>query len=157
MTECTVELDVGSVILAPGFEEFDATRKGEFGYGRYPNVVTSVQFERMLSAAGPFEGHVVRLTDGTEAKRIAWIQCVGSRDATCGNEYCSSVGCLYSIKEAVIAKEHANGVDCHIYTMDVRTFGKDFEAYYERARNDYGVSFRRARVRSAAPALSVRA
>ncbi len=81
MKEQTIELEVGSVILTPGFEEFDARRKGEFGFGRYPNVVTSVQFERMLSAAGPFEGHVIRLSDGREAKRIAWIQCVGSRDS----------------------------------------------------------------------------
>ena len=85
MEEQTITLDVGSVILTPGFEEFDAKRKGEYGFNRYRNVLTSVQFERMLSAAGPFAGHVVRRDDGKEAKRIAWIQCVGSRDAKCGN------------------------------------------------------------------------
>jgi heterodisulfide reductase subunit A-like polyferredoxin len=86
MQERTVELDVGSVILAPGFEEFDAKTKGEFGFGRYPNVLTSVQFERMLSAAGPFEGHVIRPSDHKPAQRVAWIQCVGSRDSKCGND-----------------------------------------------------------------------
>ncbi|MEK7993639.1 MAG: FAD-dependent oxidoreductase, partial [Planctomycetota bacterium] len=94
MTEQMIELEAGSVVLTTGFREFDASRKGEFGWGRYPNVVTSVQFERMLSAAGPFEGHVLRLSDGREAKNIAWIQCVGSRDSSCGNEYCSSVCCM---------------------------------------------------------------
>ena len=106
MRERTVTLDVGSVILTPGFKEFDASRKGEFGYGRHANVVTSVQFERMLSAAGPFEGHVIRLSDGREARRIAWIQCVGSRDSTCGNEYCSSICCMMATKQAVVASDH---------------------------------------------------
>ncbi len=98
MTERVIELDVGSVILTPGFEEFDAVKKGEYGYGRYPNVITSVQFERMLSASGPFDGHVIRRSDGNPATRVAWIQCVGSRDTRCGNEYCSSVCCMVSTK-----------------------------------------------------------
>ena len=107
MGERTVELEVGSVILAPGFEEFAAEKKGEFGFGRYPNVLTSVQFERMLSASGPFEGRVIRRSDGREAKRIAWIQCVGSRDTRCGNEYCSSVCCMVSTKQALVATDHS--------------------------------------------------
>ncbi len=134
MTERTVELEVGSVILTPGFEEFDAGRKGEFGWGRYPNVVTSVQFERMLSAAGPFQGHVVRLSDGREAKNIAWIQCVGSRDSSCGNEYCSSICCMASTKQAMVAAEHVDGFDATIFYMDIRAHGKDFDLYYERAK-----------------------
>jgi heterodisulfide reductase subunit A-like polyferredoxin len=134
MRERTVTLEVGSVILTPGFDEFDASRKGEFGYGRYPNVVTSVQFERMLSAAGPFEGHVIRLSDRSEARRIAWIQCVGSRDSTCGNEYCSSICCMMATKQAMVAGDHVEGLDATIFYMDIRAHGKDFDQYYERAK-----------------------
>ena len=116
MTERIVELDVGSVILAPGFEEFDAAKKGEYGYNRYPNVITSVQFERMLSASGPFDGHVIRRSDGQPAKRVAWIQCVGSRDTRCGNEYCSSVCCMVSTKQSMIAADHLPGLEATIFT-----------------------------------------
>ncbi len=135
MQEKTIELDVGSVILAPGFEEFAAEAKGEFGFGRYPNVVTSVQFERMLSAAGPFEGHVVRLSDGRQARRIAWIQCVGSRDSSCGNEYCSSICCMATTKQAMVAMEHVSGLEATVFYMDIRAHGKDFDQYYERAKS----------------------
>jgi len=134
MKEKTIELEIGSVILTPGFEEFAAETKGEFGFGRYKNVLTSVQFERMLSAAGPFEGHVVRRSDGRQAKRIAWIQCVGSRDSSCGNDYCSSVCCMASTKQALIAREHVDGLESTIFYMDIRAHGKDFDQYYERAK-----------------------
>ncbi len=134
MPERDVELEVGAIIMTPGFEEFDAKRKGEFGWGRYPNVVTSVQFERMLSAAGPFEGHVIRLADGREAKNIAWIQCVGSRDSSCGNEYCSSICCMAATKQAMVANDHIDEMDATIFYMDIRAHGKDFDQYYERAR-----------------------
>jgi heterodisulfide reductase subunit A-like polyferredoxin len=130
----TVELDIGSVILAPGFEEFDAARKGEFGFGRYPNVLSSVQFERMLSASGPFDGHVIRRSDGQPARRVAWIQCVGSRDTRCGNEYCSSVCCMVSTKQAIVAADHLPGLEATVFYMDVRAHGKDFDQYYERAK-----------------------
>jgi heterodisulfide reductase subunit A-like polyferredoxin len=135
MRERTVELEVGAVVLTPGFEEFDASRRGEFGHGRYPNVITSVEFERMLSAAGPFEGHVVRLSDGREAKKIAWIQCVGSRDTRCGNEYCSSICCMASTKQAMVAQDHTPGLEATIFYMDIRAHGKDFDQYYERAKS----------------------
>ena len=141
MKERTVKLEVGSVILTPGFEEFDATRKGEFGYGRYPNVVTSVQFERMLSAAGPFEGHVIRLSDGQPAKSIAWIQCVGSRDSECGNEYCSSICCMMATKQAMVAGDHVAGLDATIFYMDIRAYGKDFDQYYERAKAQKNIHY----------------
>lgn len=134
MQEQTVKLDVGAVILTPGFNEFQAERKGEFGYKRYPNVVTSVQFERILSAAGPFGGHVFRLSDGREAKNIAWIQCVGSRDSKCGNDYCSSICCMASTKQAMVAADHVDGLDATIFYMDIRAYGKDFDLYYERAK-----------------------
>ena len=135
MGEQGIELDVGAVVLTTGFQEFDAKRKGEFGWGRYPNVITSVQFERMLSAAGPFEGHVLRLSDGREAKNIAWIQCVGSRDSSCGNEYCSSICCMAATKQALVAAGHVDELDATIFYMDIRAHGKDFDQYYERARN----------------------
>jgi heterodisulfide reductase subunit A-like polyferredoxin len=141
MREKTVELDIGSVILAPGFEEFAAEKKGEYGYDRYPNVVTSVQFERMLSASGPFEGHALRRSDGREARNIAWIQCVGSRDVKCGNEYCSSVCCMVSTKQALLAIDHLPGTKAAIFYMDVRAHGKDFDQYYERAKSNDNISY----------------
>ncbi len=141
MIEQMVDLKVGSVVLTTGFDEFDASRKGEFGWGRYPNVVTSVQFERMLSAAGPFEGHVVRLSDGRAAENIAWIQCVGSRDSSCGNEYCSSICCMASTKQAMVAANHVEGLDATIFYMDIRAHGKDFDQYYERAKSMEGIHY----------------
>jgi heterodisulfide reductase subunit A-like polyferredoxin len=136
-----VELDVGSVILTPGFKEYDARQKGEYGFSRYKNVVTSVQFERMLSAAGPYGGHVVRLDDGREAKRIAWISCVGSRDAKSGHDYCSSICCMATTKQALVANEHINGLEATIFYMDIRSFGKGFDAYYERARSRDNIEY----------------
>jgi len=148
MTDETIDINVGSVILAPGYELFDATLKSEYGYGRYPNVLNSLEFERVLSASGPFSGHVVRPSDQKEPKKIAWIQCVGSRDNTCGKNYCSSVCCTYAIKEAVIAKEHAPNIEPTIFYMDMRTYGKDFEKYYNRAEEEQGVRFLRCRISS---------
>jgi heterodisulfide reductase subunit A-like polyferredoxin len=141
MKERKVELKVGAVLLTPGFKEFNAARKGEFGYGRYSNVVTSVQFERMLSAAGPFEGHLIRLSDGKPASRIAWIQCVGSRDSLCGNEYCSSICCMMATKQAMVAGDHVAGFDATIFYMDIRAFGKDFDQYYERAKAQKNIHY----------------
>ena len=140
------EIGVGSVILTPGFEEFQASLRGEFGHGRYANVLSSVQFERMLSAAGPTGGHVQRPSDGGEVKKIAFIQCVGSRDAARGNGYCSSICCMSATKEAMVALEHAHGqqLDVSIFCMDVRAFGKEFDSYVNRARDENGVKFIRA-------------
>jgi heterodisulfide reductase subunit A len=141
MEEKTIELDVGSVILVPGFEESSTVHSAEFGFGRYPNILTHVQFERMLSAAGPFEGHVVRRTDGRPAERIAWIQCVGSRDSRCGSEYCSSICCMAATKQALVASEHVNKLEATIFYIDLRAYGKDFDRYYERARNNENISY----------------
>ncbi|MBN2125766.1 MAG: FAD-dependent oxidoreductase [Deltaproteobacteria bacterium] len=143
-----VELEVGAVILAPGFQPFDPSRFDTYNYSGLPNVVTSMEFERILSASGPTMGHLVRLSDHREAKRIAWLQCVGSRDVNqCDHAYCSSVCCMYAIKEAIIAKEHGgSGVDCAIFYMDMRTHGKDFERYYDDARDKHGVRFIRSRI-----------
>jgi homotetrameric NADPH-dependent glutamate synthase len=141
-----IEVNVGSIILAPGFDEFEAQLKPEYGYGKFPNVVTSIQFERILCASGPFQGHIQRPSDGKEPESIAFIQCVGSRDFSCGRPYCSSVCCMYAIKEAIIAKEHAEHVEPTIFYMDMRTYGKDFDKYLERAKGEYGVRFIPCRV-----------
>jgi len=141
-----IVLNVGAIVLAPGFEEFNPSLKSEYGYGRYPNVVSSVEFERILSASGPYGGIILRPSDGDIPRRIAFIQCVGSRDVKVGNNYCSSACCMYAIKEAVIAKEHSPGVECTIFFMDIRSYGKQFEDYYNRAGKEYGVSFIRSRV-----------
>ena len=140
------EIDVGSVILTPGFEEFQASLRGEYGHGRYANVLSSVQFERMLSAAGPTGGQLERPSDRGEVKSIAFIQCVGSRDPARGSGYCSSVCCMSATKEAMVALEHAQGqqLDVSIFCMDVRAFGKDFDNYVNRARDEHGVKFIRA-------------
>jgi heterodisulfide reductase subunit A-like polyferredoxin len=146
-------VDVGSVVLSPGYETFDPNRYEAYGYGRLENVVTSLEFERILSASGPFMGHLVRPSDRREPEKIAWIQCVGSRDINHWDKgYCSAVCCMYAIKQAVIAKEHAKkGLDAAIFFMDMRTFGKDFEKYYNRARDDYGVRFIRSRIHTLYP------
>jgi heterodisulfide reductase subunit A-like polyferredoxin len=141
-----VTLNVGSVILSSGCDIFNPTMKPELGYNRFPNVITSLEFERILSASGPFGGHVIRPSDEKEPKRIAWIQCVGSRDPHINKGYCSSVCCMYAIKEAVIAKEHAPGVEPTIFYMDIRSFGKDFDKYVDRAEKEYGVRFVRSRI-----------
>jgi heterodisulfide reductase subunit A-like polyferredoxin len=141
MKEEVVDIDVGAVVLAPGFEPFDATIKPEYGYGRIQNVVTSMQFERILSASGPYQGQVRRPSDGKHPVKIAWIQCVGSRDETCGRDYCSSVCCMYATKEAIIAKEHASEIQPTIFYIDVRAHGKGFERYYESAKNRFGVRY----------------
>ena len=135
------ELDVGSVILAPGFELTNPSLKDEYGYSRYPNVVTSMEFERILSASGPYQGHIQRPSDQSGPEKVAWIQCVGSRDNSCDKGYCSSVCCMYATKEAIIAKEHSPDIKPTIFYMDIRAHGKGFDQYYERARDDYGVRY----------------
>ena len=142
------KIRVGSVILAAGSEGYDPSGLDYLGYGRYANVVTSEEFERILSASGPYFGHLMRPLDREEPTKIAWLQCVGSRDANrTGNGYCSSVCCMYAVKEAMIAKEHVHGdLDCAIFNMDMRTFGKDYEHYYNRARDKDGVRFVKARI-----------
>ena len=145
----TVKINVGSIILAPGFEGFDCHLKTEYGYGRFLNVVSSIEFERMMNASGPFGGKIVRPFDGKIPRKIAFIQCVGSRDAQLGNNYCSAACCMYAIKEAVIVKEHSsNPLDCTIFYMDMRCYGKEFDAYYERAQGEWGIEFVRSRVAS---------
>jgi heterodisulfide reductase subunit A-like polyferredoxin len=146
MQEKVFDLQVGAVILTPGVEPISGAIKPEFGYGRYRNVVTSLEFERMLSASGPFGGVVARPSDGHHPHKVAWIQCVGSRDSHCDQGYCSSVCCMYATKEAVIAREHDPNIEPTIFYMDIRAFGKGFDAYIERAEKEQGVHYMRSMV-----------
>ncbi len=147
------DIQVGAVILAAGFKPYDPTRYAAYHYANLPNVITGLEFERILAAAGPFQGHMVRPSDHKEPTRIAWLQCVGSRDLNhCDNSYCSAVCCMYAIKEAVIAKEHSHEpLDAAIFFMDMRTGGKEFEKYYWRARDEQGVRFVRSRIHTVDP------
>ena len=140
----TQEIQVGALILAPGFQAYRAQLSEEYGWGRYPNVVDSLQFERLLSASGPTEGHVNRPSDGKPARKIAFLQCIGSRDQS--HDYCSSVCCMYAAKEAVMAREHDPEAEVTIFFMDTRAFSKGYSAYYRRAQERYGVRYLRSRV-----------
>ncbi len=142
--EQAAEISVGAVILAPGFEAYDARMSDEFGLGRYPNVVSSVQFERLLSASGPTEGHVKRPSDGERPRKIAFVQCVGSRDED--HDYCSSVCCMYATKEAIMACEHEPDTECTVFMIDMRAFSKGYEDYYRQAQEKYGIRYVRERV-----------
>lgn len=152
MKDEVVDIDAGAVVLSPGFEPFDPSKFDNYGYASHPNVMTAMEFERILSASGPTGGHLTRMSDHKEPKKVAWFQCVGSRDQNrCDNKYCSSVCCMYALKEAVIAKEHAgDDLECAIFYMDMRTHGKDFERYYNRAK-DQGIRFERSRVHTVVP------
>ncbi len=141
MQEEIIDLNIGSIIVSPGFKEFNPEVLRKYGYGTYPNVISSIQFERILSASGPFAGHVKRISDGREPKKVAFIQCVGSRDRPPGKPYCSSVCCMYAIKEAIIAKEHTSGLEPTIFFMDMRAFGKEFDDYYIRAEKEHKIRF----------------
>jgi heterodisulfide reductase subunit A len=150
----TATIRVGSVVLSAGFTPFNPAKFDNYQYAKLPNVITAMEFERILSASGPTHGHVKRRSkDGRDPKKIAWFQCVGSRDMNrCDNSHCSSVCCMYAIKEAVIAKEHAGkDLDCAVFFMDMRTHGKDFERFYDDARERHGVRFIRSRVHSVTP------
>ncbi len=135
------ELTVRGLVLATGFTHFDPLAKPEYGYKRYANVLTSLEFERMLAASGPTGGEIRSPKDGSHPKKIAWIQCVGSRDASIGREYCSGVCCMYAMKQAMVARDHDPALEATIFFIDVRAMGKGFERYYERAVSQYGVRF----------------
>jgi heterodisulfide reductase subunit A-like polyferredoxin len=149
MVERIEQVKVGAVILAPGYEIYNAKLAQEYGLGRYSNVVTALQFERLLSASGPTLGHIKRPSDAQSPKKIAFLQCVGSRDQN--HDYCSSVCCMYAAKEAIMAIEHARAeghgdLECHVFFMDMRSFSKGYEEYYRRAEKKYGVKYHRTRI-----------
>ena len=147
-------MEVGAVVLSAGFASFDpAAAPRTYGYRQLPNVVTSLEFERLISGTGPTGGRLVRPSDGKEVRKAAWLQCVGSRDLAAGADYCSSICCMFAIKEALLAKERSNGqIEATIFYMDMRTFGKNFQRYRDRAEKEYGVRFRRSRIRAVEPA-----
>jgi len=138
-----LHFEVGSVVVAIGYDHFDAHIKPELGYGRYPNVITAPEFEILSSASGPTAGKIS--LNGKEPKNVVFIQCVGSRDQTVGNEYCSRVCCMYTAKQAHLVKEKLPKANVTVFYMDVRAFGKGFEEFYDRVRGE-GVMYRRGSV-----------
>jgi len=142
-----VEIEVGAIILSPGYEIFDPKLRGDYGYGKMENVVTSLDFERILCSSGPYEGEIRRPSDGKHPKKIAWIHCVGSRQVIPGgNSYCSAVCCTYTQKQVILAKDHDGEIEATIFHNDVRAFGKDFERFYQRTENLPGIRFIRSYV-----------
>jgi len=138
-------LDVGAIIVATGVSTTDISHLSSYGYKRFRNVVTSLEFERILNASGPFDGHIKRISDYKEPKKIVWLNCVGSRSSVINNNYCSSVCCMYSIKEAVITKEHHPNIECKIFFIDIRAVGKGFDEYYVRAKKS-GIQFVKTKI-----------
>ncbi len=142
-----VEVKVGAIVLSPGYEIFDPRVRGDYGYGTYENVVTSLDFERLLCATGPYEGQIRRPSDKKHPHRIAWIHCVGSRQVVPGgNTYCSAVCCSYTQKQVILAKDHDSDMQATIFHNDIRSYGKDFERFYQRAEKLPGVRFVRSYV-----------
>jgi heterodisulfide reductase subunit A len=141
-----LNLDIGAVVLTPGFGRIDRSVLERYGYGCFPDVVTSMEFERLTCSSGPTEGRIVRLSDNKTPKKIAFLQCIGSRDETCGNSYCSSVCCMYAIKEASVAREHIPDLDISLFFMDVRTQGKGFDEARRQIQKKYGLRIIRARI-----------
>ena len=144
-TPVKTDINVGAIILSSGITPFDPSVKDEYGYKTMPNVVTSMDYERLLSSTGPFEGEVKRISDKKLPKKIAWIQCVGSRRVTEGeNSYCSGVCCTYTQKQVILTKHHYEDAECTIFHNDIRSFGKDFERFFQRAEQLPGVEFIRS-------------
>ncbi len=139
-----INLNVGAVILAIGFDIFDPSGITIYGYGRYKNVITAMELERLLCASGPTGGHLIRPSDGKIPRKIAFIQCVGSRDRRFGNAYCSSICCKYAAKDAVLIKEHHPKAFISIFYIDLRTFGRGFQEFINRAKSEYGIKFVRS-------------
>jgi len=139
------EINVGAIILSPGFEPFDPKTKKEYHYGEFANVVTSMDYERLLCSTGPYAGEILRASDMKHPHNVAWIQCVGSRRVTPGeNSYCSAVCCTYTQKQVILTKDHDAGAHCTIFHNDIRSYGKDFERYYERTEKLPDVRFIRS-------------
>jgi len=142
-----VEVKVGAIVLSPGYETFNPDLRGDYGYGKMENVVTSLDFERLLCATGPYEGEIRRSSDGKHPHKIAWIHCVGSRQVIPGgNSYCSAVCCSYTQKQVILAKDHDPEMQAVIFHNDIRSYGKDFERFYQRAEKLPGVRFIRSYV-----------
>jgi len=141
----TIDLNVGAIIIATGFDQYNPSEIVEYGYGKQKNVLTALEFERWVCASGPVGGHLLRPGDGGIPKKIAFVQCVGSRGSKFGAPFCSSVCCMYATKEALIVREHAPDVNVYIFYNELRAFGKGFHEFINRARNEYGVTYIRSR------------
>ncbi len=141
-------MHVGAIIVSPGYEIFNAKASGAYGYGRLKNVVTSLEFERILNASGPYKGEVLRLSDGKTPEKIAWLQCIGSRDTRLGHTYCSGICCTYAIKQMILVKNHYPETEVAVFHNDIRSFGKGFEDFYNRAQRMEGARFIRKRISS---------
>jgi heterodisulfide reductase subunit A len=142
-----MEVKVGAVILAPGIEAYTPKVGNEYGYGRMENVVTSMDFERLLCATGPYEGEILRASDKKHPHKIAWIQCIGSRQVNpkgAGNSYCSAVCCTYTQKQVILTKDHDAEAECTIFHNDIRSYGKDFERFFQRTEKLPGIRFFRS-------------
>ena len=137
---------VGAIVAASGYDLMDWTVYGEYGGGRYPDVITSLQYERLLSAAGPTGGHILRPSDGKEPKSVVFIQCVGSRDRSIGRPYCSGFCCMYTAKQAVLTKDHIPDSQSYVFYMDIRAPGKMYDEFTRRAIEEYGTEYIRGRV-----------
>jgi len=145
------EINVAAVVLSSGLEPFDPKVRAEYRYGEFQNVVTSMDYERLLSSTGPYQGEILRTSDKKHPHKIAWIQCVGSRwvnasNEAGGNSYCSAVCCTYTQKQVILTKDHHADAECTIFHNDVRSYGKDFERYYQRTENLSDVRFFRSYV-----------
>ena len=137
-----VEVKVGAIIMAPGFAPYDPRLREEYKYGEFTNVVTSLDYERLLCATGPYEGEIYRASDKKHPHKIAWLHCVGSRKVIeGGNSYCSAVCCTYTQKQVILTKDHDADAQCTIFHNDIRSYGKDFERFYQRTENLPGIKF----------------
>jgi len=141
-----IEEKVGAIVAATGFDLFDYTVYGQYGAGKYPDVVTSLQYERMMNASGPTAGHIKRPSDGKEPKKVVFIQCVGSRDKSVGRPYCSGFCCMYTAKQAILTKDHIPDSESYVFYMDIRSPGKGYDEFTRRAQEEYGTQYIRGRV-----------
>lgn len=139
-----VELEVGAIVVAVGFDIFDPSEIPAYGYGRHRDVITALELERLLCASGPTGGHLIRPSDKKIPKAVAFIQCVGSRDRRFGNAYCSSICCKYAVKDAILVKEHVPDAEVYIFYIDLRAFGRGFQDFINRAKTEYGIKFIRS-------------
>jgi heterodisulfide reductase subunit A2 len=146
MTDEIVTEDVGAIVAATGYDLFDISKVAEYGGGRYPDVITGLQYERLLSASGPTGGHVKRPSDGKEPRTVVFIQCVGSRDKSLDRPYCSGFCCMYTAKQAILTKDHIPDSQSYVFYMDIRSPGKMYDEFTRRAMEEYGARYVRGRV-----------
>ena len=146
MEDQFVTEEVGAIIAATGYDLFDSSVYGEYGGGRYPDVISAMQYERLLSASGPTGGHICRPSDGREPRDIVWLSCIGSRDVSVGRPYCSGVCCMVIAKQAIMTRDHLPECNCYVSYMDIRAPGKNYDEFVRRAQEEFGVQYFRGRV-----------